>query len=101
LAGTFDQGKHGLNDQGSIMNKLFGLFLCGLILISTQSLTAQNEFSKWYFGQQAGLDFSTSPPTALTKGVIIAAEGAATISDPAGSLLFYAVIDENEKRNKN
>lgn len=53
------------------------------------SVRAQNEFSKWYFGTYAGLDFSTSPPTALTNGTMIAPEGCATVSDAAGNLLFY------------
>lgn len=50
---------------------------------------AQNEFSKWYFGFNAGLDFSTSPPTVLTNGALMTIEGVATISDSGGNLLFY------------
>jgi PKD repeat protein len=50
---------------------------------------AQKEFSKWYFGQNAGLDFSTSPPTILTNGIVNTIEGVATISDSNGNLLFY------------
>jgi hypothetical protein len=62
-----------------------------LIIFSlVQTLTAQNEFIKWYFGQQAGLDFSTSPPTALTNGIMGPVEGVATINDSWGNLLFYA-----------
>jgi PKD repeat protein len=51
--------------------------------------TAQNEARKWYFGYNAGLDFSTSPPTVLTNGALYTDEGCATISDPSGNLLFY------------
>ena len=57
-----------------------------LIVIGIHS---QNETKKWYFGNQAGLDFMTSPPTILTNGVINTVEGCATISDAAGNLLFY------------
>jgi hypothetical protein len=51
--------------------------------------TAQNEAQKWYFGNYAGLDFATSPPTALTNGTLTTYEGCATISDGSGNLLFY------------
>jgi len=50
---------------------------------------SQNEFSKWYFGLQAGLDFSTQPPTVLTSSIINAPEGVASMCDNAGNLLFY------------
>jgi hypothetical protein len=50
---------------------------------------SQLEFSKWYFGNNAGLDFSTSPPSMLTNGALTASEGCATVSDVSGNLLFY------------
>ncbi len=49
---------------------------------------SQQEFSKWYFGLQAGLDFSSSPPTALSGNPLTVAEAAGTISDVNGNLLF-------------
>jgi hypothetical protein len=61
-----------------------------LFLIFNSSLFfSQNEFSKWYFGNFAGLDFSTSPPTILTNGALNTAEGCATICDNTSNLLFY------------
>jgi len=63
------------------------LFL--LILFSASIHFSQNEFSKWYFGQFAGLDFSTSPPTILTNGGT-SSNGGATICDNTGNLLFYS-----------
>ena len=61
-----------------------------LLLIFNSSLFfAQNEFSKWYFGGYAGLDFSTSPPTILTNGALNTPGGCATVCDNTGSLLFY------------
>ncbi len=45
--------------------------------------------NQWYFGEMAGLDFNTQPPTALTDGQMLTPEGCATISDPDGKLLFY------------
>ena len=57
-----------------------------------QPLKAQfnnKETNIWYFGNFAGLDFNTSPPTILTNGAMSTIEGCATISDANGSLLFY------------
>ena len=69
-----------------------------LALVFLQSLS-QNETNKWYFGQNAGLDFMTNPPTVLTNGAIFTNEGCATISDASGNLLFYTdgvtVFDKN------
>ncbi|WP_317899529.1 T9SS type A sorting domain-containing protein [Aurantibacillus circumpalustris] len=60
-----------------------------LVLFCSLYSPAQLEFSKWYFGAKAGLDFSTNPPTILTSGVLNTVEGCATISDNVGNLLFY------------
>lgn len=51
--------------------------------------SAQNQAMNWYFGNNAGLNFATNPPTVLTNGALVTAEGCATISDPSGNLLFY------------
>ncbi len=42
----------------------------------------------WYFGNGAGLDFSSGSPVAVT-GAIFTVEGCATISDKFGNLQFY------------
>ena len=62
-----------------------------LFLVFNSSLFfAQNEFSRWYFGNGGtGLNFNSSPPSVLTGGVINYAEACATISDINGNLLFY------------
>ena len=53
----------------------------------------------WYFGQNAGLDFNSGAPVALTDGQLNTLEGCATISDQNGALLFYTdgmtVYDRN------
>lgn len=63
------------------------VFFAGLIGLSVA--LAQKEANIWYFGEEAGIDFSTSPPTALTDGKMDAEEGCASICDTAGNLLFY------------
>lgn len=50
---------------------------------------AQLESSYWYFGINAGIDFSSGTPQPLADGQILTLEGCATISDRAGNLLFY------------
>ncbi len=46
--------------------------------------------NQWYFGERAGLDFNTQPPTPITDAnMMFSPEGAATISDVNGDLLFY------------
>lgn len=42
----------------------------------------------WYFGSGAGLNFNTTPPSAL-NGSLWTDEGCASISDTNGNLLFY------------
>jgi hypothetical protein len=43
----------------------------------------------WYFGQYAGINFNTYPPTALTDGKVNTYEGCASLCDTAGNLLIY------------
>jgi hypothetical protein len=56
-------------------------------------LSAQNETTKWYFGDKAGLDFMTNPPTILTNSAMKALAGTASIADATGNLLFYVKGD--------
>lgn len=44
----------------------------------------------WYFGYQAGIDFSTSIPKSDTSGKMESLEGSCSISDTEGNLLFYS-----------
>lgn len=59
-----------------------------LILIITDCLVAQHHSSLWFFGNNAGLDFTTNPPTPLTSP-LQTLEGTSSISDKDGNLLFY------------
>jgi gliding motility-associated-like protein len=57
--------------------------------LATNLSIAQGEANNWYFGQNAGLSFNSSPPTALTDGQINTLEGCSAISSSNGDLIFY------------
>lgn len=56
-------------------------------MISKSSVSQQSNI--WYFGEYAGLNFNTTPPTALLDGKINTQEGCTSISDNNGQILFY------------
>jgi hypothetical protein len=66
-----------------------------LCLCAANICVAQKEGTKWYFGEKAGLDFTTGAPIALHDGKtgtdagFYLQEGTACISDSVGNLLFY------------
>ncbi|MGA0560480.1 PKD domain-containing protein [Larkinella sp. VNQ87] len=59
----------------------------------------QQQGAKWYFGNNAGLDFSGGSPTALDDGKLNTIEGSSSISNTKGELLFYTegitIYDKN------
>jgi len=67
------------------MKKL--IFFIFLLSVMNQ-LVAQGEANHWYFGENAGLDFSSGNPVAIT-GQLVTIEGCASIADASGNLLFY------------
>lgn len=69
-----------------MMRQLFALLL---LVLCPLTLLAGKQAHHWYFGDRAGLDFSTGMPVAVTDGAMFAAEGCASISDRDGNLLFY------------
>ncbi len=44
----------------------------------------------WYFGNHAGIDFSSGTAVADTNGALVTSEGCASICDTAGNLQFYS-----------
>jgi large repetitive protein len=68
-----------------------------LIFLIPLLSNAQKQGNNWYFGLQAGLDFSSSTPVILTDGQTGTdfpistnnQEGTSCISDSSGNLLFY------------
>ncbi|WP_299123638.1 T9SS type B sorting domain-containing protein [uncultured Winogradskyella sp.] len=78
------------------------LFIAGLC---HAKIIAQGEATYWYFGVNAGLDFSTGEPILDLNGELITNEGCGTISDANGQLLFYtdgiSVWDRNHNQMPN
>ncbi len=64
-------------------------FIISILICSVFFASAQNEGNIWYFGQNAGLDFNSGSPVALTNGLLNTMEGCASICDNNGGLLFY------------
>jgi len=76
--------------SGTTKKKLMYQFVSILfILQSTLLCMGQGEADKWYFGQNAGLDFSSGTAVAISGGQLNTLEGNASISDASGNLLFY------------
>lgn len=50
---------------------------------------SQGEISKWFFGNRAGIDFTSGAPVSVNGGMTSTFEGSAVASDANGNLLFY------------
>jgi gliding motility-associated-like protein len=70
-----------------------------ILLIFNILAYSQKQNNNWYFGDHAGLDFSSGSPVAVINGQINTAEGCSTISNNSGNLLFYT--DGQTVYNKN
>ncbi|MFN8283403.1 MAG: gliding motility-associated C-terminal domain-containing protein [Chitinophagales bacterium] len=68
------------------MRKFYFLFS---ILFISLNINAQREADNWYFGQRAGVSFTSGAPVAVTNGQLNTLEGCSSISDASGNLLFY------------
>jgi len=65
-------------------------FLALIILLWSINSFTQAEARNWYFGDQAAIQFNQAGlPVVINDNVLSTREGAATISDPGGNLLFY------------
>lgn len=70
------------------------LLLTFMISIFQEPAFTQVPSSIWYFGNKAGLDFRTNPPTPLYNQNLNNQESNATITDEFGNLLFYVTADK-------
>lgn len=60
-----------------------------LALFCATSLQAQKEYNVWYFGRHTGLNFNTTPVSALAGGKVYSPRSSSSICDKYGRLLFY------------
>ena len=58
-------------------------------VLFTSFVYSQGETNIWYFGQNAGLDFNSGVPVALTNGQLNSNEGTSVLSNTLGELMFY------------
>jgi gliding motility-associated-like protein len=80
------------------MSKSFIIsFAC--IFATTFSFAQIERTYHWYFGDKAGIDFSSGQPVAVTDGQMSVYEGCSAISDKHGNLLMYT--DGKSVWNKN
>ncbi|WP_435138105.1 T9SS type B sorting domain-containing protein [Formosa sp. A9] len=65
--------------------------LTAIVALFHGVIFAQFEAANWYFGENAGIQFNsnTGAVSALTNGRLNTKEGASSISDEQGNLLFY------------
>lgn len=80
-------------------NLLFLLFFIPFIVYAQHP--EANRANIWYFGNGAGLDFSSGSPIAITNGALHSIESCASICDINGNLLFYTDGDTIWDRNHN
>ena len=60
-----------------------------ILLLASITLEAQRQATVWYFGNEAGLDFSSGAPISLSNGNMIAEAGCSSICNKQGALQFY------------
>ncbi len=59
------------------------------LLLVSQTSKAQNQAANWYFGDYAGLNFSTGNPVPILDGALSTWEGCSSISSESGAIRFY------------
>lgn len=68
------------------------LLFLSIVLVAYSSFAQNPEANRtniWYFGNGAGLDFSSGSPVPITDGALHSYEGGGSICDLDGHLLFY------------
>ncbi len=68
--------------------KTKSLLLITCLILSSVAF-GQKEGNVWYFGEQLGLNFNSNVPFIDSNSLMSTIQGAATICDASGNLLFY------------
>jgi hypothetical protein len=71
-----------------ILSFVISVFAC-LSIYAQNHHPEYKRTNHWFFGQGAGLDFSSGQAVADTSSAMHAGEGCSVMSDTAGNLLFY------------
>lgn len=72
----------------TILHPFYKYFL-SVILLTQGFISLGQVPAIWYFGNKAGIDFTTSPPTALYNANINTNENSSVLTDQYDSLVFY------------
>lgn len=64
-------------------------WLLYMLMAAFTGVAQNNTSAKWNFGNNAGLDFMTTPPTSILGSQLSTFEGCSGICDASGNLLFY------------
>ena len=72
------------------MKNIIIVIIFSLLQFAGNICYSQKEYNIWYFGRNAGVDFSSGSPVAITDGQLNIWEGVASICDSTGKLLFYS-----------
>ena len=80
------------------MNKYKFFTMLWMLLYASVAFCQQDNL--WYFGQWAGLDFTSGSPVAVTNSTLSTIEGCLTMCDVNGNLLFYSTGNRLWNRNR-
>jgi hypothetical protein len=70
------------------MKKVIHILILFIFIIDILFCQKQGNF--WFFSQNAGINFNTSPPTSISSSAINTSDNSSSISDNNGKLLFYS-----------
>lgn len=71
------------------LTKILLVFTVFFTVLFPQAASAQNQATNWYFGDYAGLNFSSGNPVPILDGALSTWEGCSSISNSNGALRFY------------
>ncbi len=64
--------------------------VCLLLLLIHSGVSSQSHSRLWFFGYNAGIDFTVSPAKAISSALRFSTESGTTLTDGNGQLLFVA-----------